>query len=175
MRELDNLREALDAMPGSPGDVGYAELAAYDAEKADQCEHVASLAEHLADALADLRRAARVLMRESEEEEYLDTGDALDILRRLVGPVPSPLDAFRASAERVTWGELVERDENGGALDYYQDEREERPVAVRIYGAGYWIAEMADGSHRCPLERDEHTGTLDELERLLHEFAEVAG
>jgi len=146
--------------------------------------------------IENLRSRARLLLRESEGGEYLDTGDALDILRELAGvderdPCPMPdcdgriedgvcaecdtdedamtLQTFRAGARRVEWCDAVrECEEAEQTFEDYDD----KPDAVWIYPGGVWLAELHTREFELHLERDDMRSLdRDQLDRTLHAWA----
>jgi len=146
-------------------------------------------------ALGNLRHRARILLRTSEQGEYLDTGEALEILRELAGvderdPCPMPdcdgrlvegecaecdapedamtLQTFRAGATRLEWAEGVRECEE--AEQSYEDGPV--PEALWIYPGGVWLAELADEVFELHLERsDSRSIDRDQLDRTLHAWA----
>lgn len=140
------------------------------ARRIARTRHLASLA--IAVDLEGLICDARFLLRSSECEEYLDTGEALEVLGRLAQkrngpetPEPMTLDTFRAGARSLRLNDAATpehiRETYGGG----------EALTVLIYPGETHLLDLGDGAHELHIENNIYDGTREELEEILHEWA----
>lgn len=136
--------------------------------------------------IENLRSRARVLLRTSAAEEYLDTDEALGILRDLAGVAPTPEggdcgsvdcsgilqtgevecalcgwepDPYAMKLETFRAG--AERIEWGEAIVDFEEAEQSyedgpTPEALWVYPGSVWLVEMADERFELHLERSEY-------------------